>query len=95
MKGVIKNKMHHYYNFSKSLRVMDWISTKIKQPEESDEYIVTIKSRPERKPYTDVALYNAATKQWEDEPSNEYDLITDITNEVIAWMPMPTPLEED
>lgn len=72
-----------------------WIPVSERLPEESDAYIVTIKLHPESKPYTDVAIYNAATKQWEDEPSNEYDLITDITNEVTAWMPMPTPLEEE
>ena len=70
---------------------LEWIPVSKKLPEESDTYIVTVKLNPESKPYTDSAFYNANNKQWEDGPCNEYDIVTDITNEVIAWMSLPEP----
>lgn len=70
-----------------------WIPVTEELPEESDEYLVSVKLHPESKPYTDSAFYNADNEQWEDRPSYEYDMVTDITNEVIAWMPLPAPYE--
>jgi len=83
-----------YYDGSLRQAESYWIPVSERLPEDSDTYIVTIKSHTESKPYTDVAIYNAVTKQWEDEPCNEYYLISDITNEVIAWMPLPEPYKE-
>lgn len=71
-----------------------WIPVSEKLPEESDTYIVTIQLYPESKPFTDCACYKIDNKQWEDRPYNEHSLISDITDEVTAWMPLPVHYTE-
>ena len=84
---------------------MKWISIKERLPEEADDYLVCFKGHGE----VAIVYFGPEYSEWDtnfeprenfmafltEDPFDEGTFTNDITDDIIAWMPLPEPYKED